>query len=84
MILIALLHEAAIADQNAFLVQGDQHQYFVWEECGFKLGSYHHTISTHDICAVRVSALAGGNFVFPKDIELVKVQSMISPSLLQF
>ena len=65
------MHEAVIADQNLFLVQGDQHHYFVWEECGFKLRSYHHTISTHDTCAVRVSALAGGNFIFPEDIELV-------------
>ena len=64
------MHEAVIADQNLFLVQGDQHHYFVWEECGFKLRSYHHTISTHDTCAVRVSALAGGNFIFPEGIEL--------------
>ena len=65
------MHEAIIADQNLFLVQGDQHHYFVWEECGFKLRSYHHTISAHDTCAVRVSALTGGNFIFPEDIELV-------------
>ena len=65
------MHEAVIADQNLFLVQGDQHHYFVWEECGFKLRSYHHTISTHDTCAVRVSALAGGNFIFPEGIELL-------------
>ena len=70
LLLLDLLHGALLAGQKLFLVHGDQHQFFAWEECGFKLRSSQHTITPLDICAVRVSALAGGNFIFPEGIEL--------------
>ena len=66
------MHGALIAGQKLFLVVGDQHQFFQWEKCGFKLRVLQGTLSSPQVtCAVRVSALAGGHFILPSGTELV-------------
>ena len=62
------MHDAVIAGQKVFRVQGNQRQHFVWEECGFKLQVPQDTNSS---LVVGVSALAGGHFTFPEGTELV-------------
>ena len=66
-----LTHRGVVVEEQLFLAKGGNQQYYEWEECGLFLYIPENAISPLSSCEVRVSALAGGDFIFPDDYELV-------------
>ena len=66
-----LTHRSVVVEEQLFLSKGGNQQYYEWEECGLFLYIPENTISPLSSCEVRVSALAGGDFIFPDDHEIV-------------
>ena len=67
----------SLTESKLSLVHGDQHQFFVQEECGFQICSSLHKIALLDICGVRVNAIAGENFLLSRPFS----SSILSPVL---
>ena len=66
-----LTHRGVVVEEQLFLAKGGNQQYYEWEECGLFLYIPENTISPLSSCEVRVSALAGRDFIFPDDYQLV-------------
>ena len=66
-----LTHKGVVVEEQLFLAKGGNQQYYEWEECGLFLYIPENAISPLSSCEVRVSALAGGDFIFPDDYQLV-------------
>ena len=67
---IDLTHNAVIAGERLFLIEAS-HKYFEWEECGLSIHVQENSVPPLSTCEMKVSALAGGDFSFPKNHELV-------------
>ena len=69
------------AGDTLFLLQGtSQPQSFNWEKYGLSLSAPEGILLPSDTCEVAVTALAGGEFEFPKGSELVSAVYAISIS----
>ena len=79
--LIDSLHNAYIAGQKLFLIQGEHFQSFHWNECGLRLSCPQGALSSSDErCEVAIVALAGGQFKLPVKTKLVSAVYGISVS----
>ena len=75
------LHNAYIAGQKLFVIQGDHFQPFPWDECGLRLSCPKGALSSSDErCEVAIVALAGGQFKLPAGTKLVSAVYGISVS----
>ena len=69
------------AGDTLFLLRGISHpQYFNWEEYGISFSAPEGILPLSETCEVAVTALAGGEFEFPKDNELVSAVYAVSIS----
>ena len=69
------------AGSTLFLLRGtSQPQYFNWEKYGLTLFASEGILHPSETCEVAITALAGGEFKFPKDSELVSAVYAISIS----
>ena len=75
------LHNAYIAGQKLFVIQGEHFQSFHWNECGLRLSCPKGALSSSaERCEVAVVALAGGQFKLPEKTKLVSAVYGISVS----
>ena len=65
------LSDVHITGKKLFLIQGDDPQLLCWEEYGFRIGVLKGTLTSTETAEVAVIALVGGQFVFPKNIQVV-------------
>ena len=69
------------AGDTLYLVRGCSHpQFFNWEKYGLSLSAPDGILSPSETCEVSITALAGGEFKFPKGNELVSAVYAISIS----
>ena len=69
------------AGDTLFLLRGSNHpQYFNWEKYGLSLSAPEGILPPSETCEVAITALAGGEFEFPKGSELVSAVYVISIS----
>ena len=75
-------HECVIpAGDTVFLLRGSsQPQFFNWEKYGLSLSAPEGILPPSETCEVTITALAGGEFKFPKVSELVSAVYVISVS----
>ena len=69
-----------IAGEKLFKIQGDSAQFFNWEKYGLRITIPQGTLSPRDTCEVSLTALVGGQFQFPKGVELISAIYDISVS----
>ena len=69
-----------IAGKKIFLIQGDVPQLFNWEEYGLKIDVLEGTLSSSETAEVTIFALVGGQFVFPKNTQVVSAVYSIAVS----
>ena len=62
-----------VSSKKLFLIQGDSPQSFNWDEYGLRISVPHDTLSSTETSELAVTALIGGQFVLPKDTELISV-----------
>ena len=65
------LSDVHIAGKKLFLIQGDDAQLLNWEEYGLRIGILKGTLASSETAEVAVVALVGGQFVFPKNMQVV-------------
>ena len=65
------IYGAYIAGRKSFTIRGNESQSLDWSEFGFKLSFPRDTLQHDEYCEVAVLALAGGNYKFPKNTEVV-------------
>ena len=64
-----------------FLLRGSSHpQHFNWEKYGISFSAPEGILSPSETCEVAITALAGGEFEFPEDVDLVSAVYAISIS----
>ena len=69
------------AGDTLFLLRGISHpQYFNWEKYGISFSAPEGILPLTETCEVAITALAGGEFEFPEDSELVSAIYAISIS----
>ncbi|XP_019859060.1 PREDICTED: uncharacterized protein LOC109587263 [Amphimedon queenslandica] len=71
------VHVAAI---NSFLIHGGSTQSVNWEEYGIKITIPQGAVLPSDTVQVTITALVGGDFIFPEDTELVSAVYAINLS----
>ena len=62
------------------LRRNSQHQVFTWERYGLLLSAPAEILPSSETCKVAITALAGGDFEFPKGSELVSAVYVVSIS----
>ena len=65
------LSDVHIAGKKLFLIHGDVPQLLNWEEFGLRIGVLKGTFPSSETAEVAVVALVGGQFVFPKNTQVV-------------
>ena len=65
------LSDVHIAGKKLFLIHGDVPQLLNWEEFGLRIGVLKGTLPSSETAEVAVVALVGGQFVFPKNTQVV-------------
>ena len=65
------LSDVHIAGKKLFLIHGDVPQLLNWEEFGLRIGVLEGTLTSTETAEVAVVALVGGQFVFPKNTQVV-------------
>ena len=65
------ISDVHIAGKKLFLIQGDDPQLLNWEEYGLRIGVLKETLTSTETAEVAVVALVGGQFVFPKNTNVV-------------
>ena len=66
-----------------FLVQNNSHKVYTllnWEEYGLRITIPHEAVPLYDTVEVAITALVGGEFILPEDMELVSAVYAISVS----
>ena len=66
-----LTHGAVVAGERMFVFGGESQPYYEWEECGLVVHVPEYGVPPLSTCEMRVSALAGGDFIFPGGHQLV-------------
>ena len=67
------------AGETVFVLRGrNQSQHFNWEKYGISFSAPEGILPLTETCEVAITALAGGEFKFPEDIELVSAVYAIS------
>ena len=69
-----------VASKMLFLIQGDSPQSFNWDEYGLRISIPQNTLSSTETSELAVTPLIGGQFVLPKDTELISIVYGISVS----
>ena len=65
------LSDVHIAGKKLFLIKGDDAQLLNWEEYGLRIGVLKGTLASSETAEVAVVALIGGQFMFPKNTQVV-------------
>ena len=74
------LSDVHIAGKKLFLIHGDIPQLLNWEEFGLRIGVLEGTLTSSETAEVAVVALVGGQFVFPKNTQVVSAIYAIAVS----
>ena len=74
------LNDVHIAGKKLFLIHGDVPQLLNWEEFGLRIGVLEGTLTSSETAEVAVVALVGGQFVFPKNAQVVSAIYAIAVS----
>lgn len=69
-----------ILEEKLFLIKGDSHQYFNWENYGVRIDVPKDTLSSEETCEISVGALVGGNFNLPENTELISAIYILASS----
>ena len=69
-----------VADQKSFLIHSGSDESVNWEEYGIRITIPQGAVLPSDTVQVTITALVGGDFIFPKDTELVSAVYAISLS----
>ena len=78
--LLDTLKGMCIGGEKVFLIKGDSHQILNWEQYGLRIIVPQDALSPKDTCKVVLTALVGGQFKFPKGVELISAVYDISVS----
>ena len=78
--LLDTLKGVCIGGEKLFLIQGDSPQFLNWEQYGLRIIVPQDTLSPNDTSNVVLTALVGGKFKFPEDVELISAVYDISVS----
>uniref|UniRef100_A0A1X7TAK0 Death domain-containing protein n=1 Tax=Amphimedon queenslandica TaxID=400682 RepID=A0A1X7TAK0_AMPQE len=66
------LKSVHVAAKNSFLIHGKSTQSLNWEEYGIRITIPQGAVLPSDTVQVTITALVGGDFIFPEDTELVR------------
>ena len=69
-----------VAEKNSFLIHGGSTQSINWEEYGIRITVPQGAVLPSDTVQVTITALVGGDFIFPEDTELVSAVYAINLS----
>ena len=69
-----------IAEKTSFLIHGGSTQSVNWEEYGIRITVPQGAVLASDTVQVTITALVGGDFIFPEDTELVSAVYAINAS----
>ena len=69
-----------VADQKSFLIHSGSDESVNWEEYGIRITIPQGAVLPSNTVQVTITALVGGDFIFPKDTELVSAVYAISLS----
>ncbi|XP_019856879.1 PREDICTED: uncharacterized protein LOC105314149 [Amphimedon queenslandica] len=69
-----------VADKKSFLIHGGPDQSVNWEEYGIRITIPQGAVLPSDTVQVTITALVGGDFIFPEDTELVSAVYAINLS----
>ena len=70
-VIIDELKGVHVADKSSFFINGGSTQSVNWEEYGIRITVPQGAVLPSDTVQITISALVGGDFIFPKDTELV-------------
>ena len=70
-VLLDRLKGVHVAAKNSFLIHSESVQSINWEEYGLWITIPQGAVSPSDTIEVTITALVGGDFIFPEDTELV-------------
>ncbi|XP_019860566.1 PREDICTED: uncharacterized protein LOC109588907 [Amphimedon queenslandica] len=74
------LKSVHVAAKNSFLIHGKSTQSLNWEEYGIRITIPQGAVLPSDTVQVTITALVGGDFIFPEDTELVSAVYAINTS----
>ena len=69
-----------VAEKNSFFIHGGSTQSVNWEEYGIRITVPQGAVLASDTVQVTITALVGGDFIFPEDTELVSAVYAINLS----